>query len=359
MPRSVAWGGCSRSGRPRRAWTAGRRGRGPGPVRAGLLRPVLSRRPGRLRGGRGGTLGVVRRGRSYGAGAGLGRGAVVRAVCRGGRRAGAVAVRGACRRGRHRTGQAARHRLLDAARELMGLGQVLVGQQLGEAPRVALADGAHLPGVLSPVELQRDDGGLGVQAGDGVAGDLVAVEAGDRDEGGCDGPEPDRARPADGQGEQHADAVYGVRHGVEVHGEAVVCGGLAGDFQARQGGAARVGHLLDAVDGAVLVAERGPGHDRCAGRDPDLETGPGKRVVLSPRQLGRHRLPPVSLVSLARLPQDVVRESPVPRTGPAGWCRTATGPAGSPASGPGRCGRWPGCRWRSWPSPGPRGAPWP
>ncbi len=125
---------------------------------------------------------------------------------------------------------------MDGPREPVGLGQLLVGEELGETARVALADGAHLPGALAPVQLQGDDGGLGLQAGDGVAGDLVAVEVGDGDEGRGHGPEAGRPPAGFGQGEQHADAVHGVGYGVQVHREAVVGGGLPGDLQARQGG---------------------------------------------------------------------------------------------------------------------------
>lgn len=355
-PRSAGAGGCSRSGHLRRERTAGRRWRAPRPARVRLLSPGSSRRPGRLWAGGGRPLGVVRGRRRDGTtGAGPGHGAVVRPVGRGGGR-----------RGRYRTGQSARHRLVNGRRELVGLGQLLVGEQLGEAARVALADGAHLPRSLAPVELQGDDGGLGLQAGDGVAGDLVAVEVRDGDEGGGDGPEPGRALPAGGQGEQHADTVHGVRHGVQVHRETVVGGGLPGDLQARQGGRTGVDHPFDAVDRAVLVAERGPGHDRRTGRDPDLETSPGKRVVLSPRQLGRHRLSPC-VIRLPPARRHAGEAGPARGTGRfvSGCCGpdcrgpAATGPAGSPASGPGRCGRWPACRWRSSTSPGPRGAPWP
>ncbi len=282
---------------------------------------------------------------------GLGRGAaLVRAEGGGRRLPGAVAVRRA-RRGRlHRAGQPLGHRVVDAAGELPGLRQTLVGEEFGEAARVALADGAHLPGALPAVQLQGDDGRLGVQAGDGVAGDLGAVEAGDGDERGGQGAETDRARPAGGQGEQHADAVDGLRHGVQVHREAVVGGGLPGDFETRLGGRARVGHPLHAVDPAGLVAERGRGHDRRAGRDPDLETDLGERVILPPHQLGRHRLrPPVSLCGVVcRSPAPVVRVPPVLREA-GGWT----------ASGPGRYGRWPGCPGPSSSSPNPSGAPSP
>ncbi len=204
---------------------------------------------------------------------------------------------------RHRTGQAAGHRVLDVTGEPTGLGHVLVREQLGETARVPLADGAHLPGALASVQLQGDHGGLGLQAGEREAGDLLAVEAGDGDEGGGHRAEAGRALPRGRQGEQHADAVHGVRYGVQVHREPVVGGGLPGDLQSGHGGSARVGHPLCAVDLAALVAERGPGHDRCAGRDPDLQAGPGKRVVLPPRQLGRHRLSPCvtgASVSLVR-----------------------------------------------------------
>ena len=80
-----------------------------------------------------------------------------------------------------------------------------------------------------------------------------------------------------------------VRQRVQVHREPVVGRGLPGHLQAGPGGRARVGHPFHSVDPAVLVAERGRGHDRRAGRDPDLETGLGERVVLPPHQLGRHR----------------------------------------------------------------------
>ncbi|GAA2897674.1 hypothetical protein GCM10011428_08480 [Streptomyces violaceus] len=114
--------------------------------------------------------------------------------------------------------------------------------------------------------------------------------------GAATAPKRDRARPADGQGEQDADTVDGLRQGVQVHREAVVGGGLSRDLETGLGGRARMGHPFHAVDPAGLVAERGRGHDRRAGRDPDLETGLGERVVLPPHQLGRHRLrPPVSL----------------------------------------------------------------
>lgn len=164
--------------------------------------------------------------------------------------------------------------------ELVGLGQALVVEEVGEATGVPLSDGAHLPGVLAAVELQGDDGGLGLQAGDGVAGDLGTVEAGDGDERGGDGAEAGGAPDPGRQGEQHTDTVDGFRHGVQVHRETMVGGRLPGDLEAGQGRGARVGHPFDAVDPALLVAERGGGHDRRAGRDPDLQTGLGERVVL-------------------------------------------------------------------------------
>lgn len=236
------------------------------------------------------ALGAVR---SLGAGGVLGavrRAALLRAE-RGRRRLpGAVAVGRARRRGRHRAGQAAHHGLVDLGREPVRLRQALVGEEFGHAARIALADGAHLPGALPPVQLQRDDGRLRVQSGEGESGDLCPVEAGDRDEGGRDRAEAGRSADSCGQRQHDADPVHDGRHGVQVHREAVIRGGLAGDLQAGQRGHARMGHPLDAVDSAALVAENGRRHDGLAGRDPDLEPDLGERVVLPPHQLGRHRL---------------------------------------------------------------------
>ena len=157
--RSAGAGGCSRSGRRggrgRLRRTCGGSGRAvPGPVRAwgsGLRAP---------------EAGPVRGRRLRGAVAGAGTGprapwargaALAPGRCRRGRLPGAVAVRRA-RPGRcTERASALGHRLVDAVRELAGLGQALVGEELGEAARVALADGAHLPGALAAVELQRDD----------------------------------------------------------------------------------------------------------------------------------------------------------------------------------------------------------
>ncbi|CAM5531644.1 hypothetical protein SALBM217S_07711 [Streptomyces griseoloalbus] len=253
----------------------------------GGLRSALSLSAGRLP--------AVRR--RHGAGGALRRGTLVGAD-RGGRcLTGAVALGGAGRGRLDGADEALGDGLVDAGRELRGLGQPLVGEEFGQSARVALADGAHLPGALPPVQLQRDDGRLQVQAGDGVAGDLGAVQAGDGDEGGRHGSEAGRpgAGVRGGQGEQHADAVDGVGHGVQVDREPVVGGRLARHLQAGLHGGARMGHPLRAVDPSVLVAECGGGRDRCAGRDPDLQTGLGQRVVLPPHQLGRHRVgPPVS-----------------------------------------------------------------
>ncbi|MFK8911915.1 export associated protein, partial [Streptomyces sp. YS-3] len=41
--------------------------------------------------------------------------------------------------------------------------------------------------------------------------------------------------------------------------------------------------------GTPVVAGATLGDDRGAGRHPDLQSGPGQGVVLSPYQLGRHR----------------------------------------------------------------------
>lgn len=263
--------------------------------------------------------------RRHGAGGALRHGALVVAD-RGGRGlTGAVAL--GCVGRRHLDGarEATGDGLVDAGSELRGLGQPLVGQEFGQSARVALADGAHLPGALPPVQLQRDDGGFQVQAGDGVTGHLGAVEAGDGDEGGGHGTEAGGSRAAvrGGQGEQHADAVDGFGHGVQVHRETVVGGRLARHLETGLNGGARVGHPLRAVDPSVLVAQCGGGRDRRAGRDPDLQTGLGQRVVLPPHQLGRHRVgPPVSrrCVGCAEPAplRGPVRPPLLPR-GPAGW----------------------------------------
>lgn len=271
------------------------------------------------------------------------RGALVGAEGGRGRLPGAVTVGRTRRRRRHRPGQALDHGVVDAGRESVRLRQALVGEEFGEAARVALAHGAHLPRALPPVQLQRDDGRLRVQAGDGVGRDLGAVEAGDRDEGGRDRAEADRPADARGQREQHADPVHRRGHGVQVHREAVVGRRLPGDLQAGQRRYTGVGHPLDAGDLAALVAECGNRHDRPAGRDPDLEADLGERVVLSPHQLGRHRL-----------------------SSPCVACGVVLGAAGRPtaragwrASGPGRCGRWPARRGPSCSSPRRPGAPSP
>ncbi len=328
------------------AATGGRgRVRGTGSRAVCRLRSVLA--------GPAGLLPAVRR--RYGAGRALGCGAaLVRAEGGGGRLPGAVAVGGAGRRCLHGAGEALRDRLVDAARELRGLGQALVGEEFGQAAGVSLAHGAHLPGALPPVELQRDHGRLGRQAGDGVAGDLLAVQTGHGDERGRRGTEPGGPGGArrGGQGDQHTDAVDRVRHGVQIHREPVVGGRLPGHLETGLGGGARVGHPPRPADPAVLVAERGRGHDRRAGRDPDLQTGLGERVVLPPHQLGRHRLRPPASRVMDRVPLTG------PATGPVSP-RMPRGPAGSPASGPGRCGRWPGCPGPSSSSPSRRGAPWP
>lgn len=118
----------------------------------------------------------------------------------------------------------------------MGLGQALVGEEFGEAARVSLAHGSDLPDTLPAVELQRDDGRLRVEPRDRVAGDLGAVESGDRDEGRGDGAEPERSGAAGRQREQHADPVHGLGQGVQVAREAVVGRRLLGDLKARQSG---------------------------------------------------------------------------------------------------------------------------
>ncbi|CAM5720709.1 hypothetical protein SGLAM104S_00529 [Streptomyces glaucescens] len=84
----------------------------------------------------------------------LGRGAyLVRADGRCGGLTGAVAF-GRAGRGRlHGAGEPARDRLLDAGRELVGLGQLLVGEEFGQPAGVPLTDGAHLPGALPRVKL--------------------------------------------------------------------------------------------------------------------------------------------------------------------------------------------------------------
>ncbi|GAA2897680.1 hypothetical protein GCM10011428_08490 [Streptomyces violaceus] len=100
-----------------------------------------------------------------GPGGALGNGAaLVRAEGRGRCLSGTVAVRGA-RRGRlDRAGQRLCHRLVDAARELPGLGQALIAEEFGEADRPHNPGRrAHLPGALPAIELQGDHGRLGVQ----------------------------------------------------------------------------------------------------------------------------------------------------------------------------------------------------
>lgn len=73
------------------------------------------------------------------------------------------------------------------------------------------------------------------------------------------------------------DAVHGLRQGIQIEREAVVGRRLLGDLEAGQGGRARVGHPFDAPDLALLVTERGPGHDRPSGRYADLKTDLGER----------------------------------------------------------------------------------
>ncbi len=181
--------------------------------------------------------------------------------------------------------------------ERVGLGQALVGEEGGEAVGVALAHGADLPGTLSAVQLQGDHGRLGVQAGDGVAGDLGAVGAVHRGERGGDGAEPERARGPGGQGEEDADPVDGLGHGRQVHGQAVFGGGLPGDLGAGERGGAGVGDPLGAPLRAVLVGVHGPGQDRDRARYPDLQPDLGQRVVLSPHQFGRHPRRPRAVLS--------------------------------------------------------------
>lgn len=199
-----------------------------------------------------------------------------------------VAFRGARRGRRHRAGHAPGDRLMDRPGQLLRTGHPLVGEHRGETARIALADRADLPGALAAVELQGGDRGLAVETGEGEGGDLGAFEARDSDEGCGDRTEADRATDAHGQRQQHGDAVHRGGQGVEVHGEPVLGGGLLGHFESGQLGRARVGDPLDAVHRALLVAERGTGHDGRTGRYPDLQTGLGQGVVLPPDQLGRH-----------------------------------------------------------------------
>lgn len=193
---------------------------------------------------------------------------------------------------RDRPGLSPADRFLDLRGQLRRLGQPLVTQHRREAVGVALAHGPHLPGVLPAVELHGDDGGLGAQAGDRVAGDAGAVEAGDRD--GRRGGRTEGGQPTDagGQRQQHTHPVDGGGHRVEIHRDAVLGGRLAGNLDAGTAGRARVGHRLGAGEPALLVAEGDAGDDGTARRHPDLHPCPVQWMVLPPDQLGRHRCSP-------------------------------------------------------------------
>lgn len=270
-------------------------------------------------------------------------------------------VRGARRRGCHGAGQAGGDRLLYRACQLRGLCHALVGEHLGEPGGVSLADGTDLPDPLPAVELQCRHGGLGVQAREGEGGDLGAVEPGDGDERRGDRTEPDGPARPQGQGQEHGDAVHRVGERLQVDCEPVVGRGLPGHLESGQLGRSGVGDPLDAVDRALLVPERGTGHDGRGRRHPDLQTGLGQRVILPPDQLGRHCPVPSTFgvvpchgrSSRRRMPPGAARTDVGPRSGPA------TGAAGWTASGPGRSGRWPGFRGRSSAIRCPHGAPWP
>lgn len=84
----------------------------------------------------------------------------------------------------------------------------------------------------------------------------------------------------------------GVGQRVEIDRDAVLGGRLAGNLDAGAPGRTRMGHRLDAREPALLVAERHPGHDGSARRDPDLHPCAVQCVVLAPDQLGRHRCSP-------------------------------------------------------------------
>lgn len=202
---------------------------------------------------------------------------------------------------RHGAGESPRHRVGHLVREPPCLGGVPageeVGEERGEPARVALADRAHLPGVLSAVELQDDHRGLAVQSGDGVVGDLGAVRRGHRDVGRREGAEAGRSAGARRQCEQHREAVGVLGQRRQVDGEPVVGRDLLGDLEAGQGGCAGVGHPSGAGCAALCVAQHRACHDRLAGRDPDLQSGPGQWMVLSPDQLGRHRRSPPCVLS--------------------------------------------------------------
>ena len=228
-------------------------------------------------------------------------------------------------------------------REPAGLGQALVGEELGEAARVSLADRADLPGALPAVELHGDHGRLRVEAGEGVAGDLGAVETGDGDEGGGDGAEagPGRRRPA---GRASSTLTR------------CTASGRASRSTARRWSAAACRETSTRAawgrPGGPPTRRRGPGPARRSRVAPATtgvpaetrisEPGLGERMVLPPDQLGRHRLrPPVSLCACRARPRSY------------------------------RCGRIAGIR--SWkvrplagvpravivPAASPRGAPWP
>lgn len=292
-----------------------------------------------------------------------------------------------------------------------GLRQALVAEQLGETARVALADGPDLPAALPAVQLQRDDGRLGVQTGEREAGDLRAVGGGDGGEGGRGGAEAVGSATPLREGEQHVHQVHLLGDGVQIDMEAQTDRGPAGHLDTREDGRTGVRDPLGAAYGALRVAERGAGHDRRPGRHPDLQSGPGQGVILPRDQLGRHRLCPlVSSVKRVGVQMSVFRCRWSPgaeaRDAVTSWCGRATtrrsgsrrprpalagpGPgqglgvavsglreperargiprrrnavstaaAGSTASGPGTYGRWPGCPGPSSASPRPPGAPSP
>lgn len=253
----------------------------------------------------------------------------------------AVAVR-AWRRCRHRAGHALVHRFVDAAGELLGLGQTLVGEEVGEAAGVPLADRAYLPCVLAAVQLQRDDGRLGFQAGDGVTGDLVAVEAGDRDEGVA--TVPNRLGPPAPVGRASSTLTRWTASGMASRSTARRWSAAACRETSRPG---RVGvpgwathstpWILPCSSPSVAAATIGvPAEIRISRRD--WESG-----WFCPR------------TSSAVMPSSPCVACRVVCGSPGG----PTGAAGSPASGPGTSGRWPGCRGRSSTSPDPSGAPSP
>ncbi len=252
-------------------------------------------------------------------------------------------------------------RRLDLRGQLGGLRKPLITQHRGEPVGIALPHGAHLPGALPAIQLDGDDGGLGAQTGEGVAGDPASVQAGDRDTGRGSRPEPAHAA-APGQGQQHTHAVHGLGQRVEIHREAVLGGGLTGDLDAGEPRRPRVGHGVGARQPALLVAERHPGHDGPARHHTDLHTGAVQRMVLPPDQLGRHRSFPLVVVR----PGPATGADGPERGGGAARCalplpamaaETATDTARSPAPRPGRYGRWRAHRSRSSSSRRPRGAP--